>query len=130
MSVHEIAALDLRQVQLVVLSGCETGVSALRGGDLLGLARGFFAAGVPQFMVSQWSVRDDASARLMRFLYPRLAAGMDSGAALRSAQRALRNLGGIYAHPYAWAPFMILGADTYRVSALKSSQFAAPLPVC
>src|SRR5262249_15522043 len=51
---------------LVVLSACETGMSAIAAGDeIMGLARGFFSAGAPCLVLSLWTVDDEAAAALM-----------------------------------------------------------------
>lgn len=93
--------------ELVTLSACETGVSALAPGDeLIGLARGFFSAGASTLLVSSWIVDDETTARLMTDFYAQLQAGDGPAAALRYAQRQL--LEG-YSHPYFWAPFALLG---------------------
>ena len=93
--------------ELVTLSACETGVSALAPGDeLIGLARGFFSAGAPSLLVSLWTVDDETTARLMTDFYSRLQAGAGPAAALRHAQRQLLDEN---PHPYFWAPFVLLG---------------------
>lgn len=92
---------------LVVLSACETGVSAIAPGDeLIGLARGFFAAGAPSLVVSLWTVDDATTAELMRTFYTRLQAGDCPSAALRQAQLALMQH---HPHPFYWAPFVLMG---------------------
>jgi CHAT domain-containing protein len=107
--VREACALNLR-CRLVTLSACETGVNAIAPGDeLIGLARGFFAAGAPSLVVSLWTVDDEAAARLMRLFYARLLAGDLPGAALRAAQRELLAGNGDDAHPFFWAPFVLMG---------------------
>jgi CHAT domain-containing protein len=82
-------------------------VSALAPGDeWIGLTRSFFSAGTPSLLVSQWTVDDEATARLMIDFYSRLRAGAGPAAALRYAQcRLLEHK----PHPYFWAPFVILG---------------------
>jgi CHAT domain-containing protein len=57
---------DLHQMRvpadLAVLSACETGRGRLqRGEGLMGLARGFFLAGVPSVVVTNWKVGDAAA---------------------------------------------------------------------
>lgn len=102
---------------LVTLSGCETGRHRLLGGDLLGLSRGFFCAGASALLVSLWPVDDVSTALLMARFYAHLAAG-ETAAALRRAQRAVRDLGGEerpHAHPVYWAPFCLLGAPEVRL---------------
>jgi CHAT domain-containing protein len=93
--------------ELVTLSACETGVSALAPGDeWIGLTRSFFSAGTPSLLVSQWTVDDEATATLMIDFYSRLRAGAGPAAALRYAQCQLLE---DKPHPYFWAPFVILG---------------------
>ncbi|MCZ7571849.1 MAG: CHAT domain-containing protein [Ardenticatenaceae bacterium] len=104
--VYAIGRLQLRRAHLVTLSACETGMSAVQGGDLLGLAHGFFAAGAPALVVSLWPVLDAATAPLMTAFYRRLVANEGKAAALRAAQAEIREH---FPHPYLWAPFVLLG---------------------
>jgi CHAT domain-containing protein/tetratricopeptide (TPR) repeat protein len=98
--------LELR-CNLVVLSACETGVSSVAPGDeLIGLARGFFAAGAPAILVSLWTVDDASTATMMAHFYTRLRAGDSPATALRAAQRALLRE---QPHPFYWAPFVLMG---------------------
>jgi CHAT domain-containing protein len=98
--------LDLH-CNLVVLSACETGVSSVAPGDeLLGLARGFFAAGAPALIVSLWTVDDSSTANLMAHFYRRLNAGDTPASALRAAQCELL---AEQPHPFFWAPFVLMG---------------------
>jgi CHAT domain-containing protein len=106
LTVRDAYRLNL-SCELVTLSACETGVSALAPGDeWIGLARSFFAAGTPSLLVSQWTVDDDATARLMVDFYAHLRAGAGPAEALRHAQCQLLEE---KPHPYFWAPFVILG---------------------
>ncbi len=98
--------LELR-CNLVVLSACETGVSTIAPGDeLIGLARGFFAAGAPALLVSLWTVDDASTATMMAHFYRRLHAGDTPAKALRAAQCALLRE---QPHPFYWAPFVLMG---------------------
>jgi CHAT domain-containing protein len=106
LTVRDVYDLDLH-CQLVVLSACETGMSQVAPGDeLSGLARAFFSAGAASLVVSLWSVADEATAALMDHFYARLSSGDSAAAALRSAQCTLLDT---YAHPFFWAPFVVLG---------------------
>ncbi len=106
LTVREAYRLNL-ECELVTLSACETGVSALTPGDeWIGLARSFFAAGVPSLLVSQWTVDDVATANFMKEFYSCLLTGVGPAAALQHAQcRLLKEK----PHPYYWAPFVLLG---------------------
>jgi CHAT domain-containing protein len=106
LTVRDAGSLNLAAT-LVTLSACETGISAVAPGDeLIGLARGFIAAGATSLLVSLWTVDDAATARLMKDFYRRLQSGGRPAAALRAAQRRLLAEEG---HPFFWAPFVLLG---------------------
>jgi tetratricopeptide (TPR) repeat protein len=106
LTVNDAYGLDLH-CQLVALSGCETGVSEIAPGDeIVGLARGFFAAGAPTLLVSLWAVDDSTTATLMACFYTRLRAGDRPAAALRHAQRELLAR---HPHPFFWSPFVLFG---------------------
>jgi CHAT domain-containing protein len=67
--VREIYRLRL-SARLVVLSACESGVGEVRAGDeVVGLARGFLAAGTPNLIASLWNVHDRSAADLMGTFY-------------------------------------------------------------
>ena len=92
---------------LVTLSACESGRTAVVGGDeLVGLSRGFLFAGASTLIQSLWRVDDASTVALMEHLYTGLMAGQTPGAALRSAQLSCLASG---AHPYVWAPFQVVG---------------------
>jgi CHAT domain-containing protein/tetratricopeptide (TPR) repeat protein len=94
---------------LVVLSGCSTGVGGVYAGDeMFGLMRGFLYAGAASLVVSLWAVNDPATAELMTAFYQRLQEGCRPGAALREAALNLKRR---YAHPYYWAPFVLIGRN-------------------
>lgn len=93
---------------LVALSACETGRSAVVGGDeLVGLSRGFLYAGASTLVQSLWRVEDGSTAHLMERFYRALCQGAPSGTALRQAQLAI--LADRGAHPFVWAPFQLVG---------------------
>ncbi|MFT5142694.1 MAG: CHAT domain-containing protein/tetratricopeptide (TPR) repeat protein [Rhodothermales bacterium] len=95
---------------LVVLSACETGLGRLvRGEGLVGLTRAFMYAGAPSVVVSLWAVADQSTATLMEGLYTRLAPGTESrDESLRGAKRQMI-ASGENAHPFFWAPFVLVG---------------------
>ncbi len=138
LEVREIFGMDLK-ANLVVLSGCETGLGKLSTGDeLVGLTRAFIYAGTPSVVASLWKVDDSSTAHLMSSFYKNLKT-MTKVEALRQAQLALirgkgrsdllarRGIGGIgrlgetpssvlpapssvsTSHPYFWAPFILVG---------------------
>ena len=112
-TVQEIALLN-RTPPLVTLSACETGKHHVSSGDeLLGLCRGFFAAGSRTLAVSQWNADDKMTAKLMLKFYQELTSGKPVNQALRTAQLAIKTEA---SHPYFWAGFTITGQPTYKWS--------------
>ncbi len=73
MTAEEIAELDLRRVELCVLSACETNVGLRRGGQgIASLQAALHAAGVRTAITSLWKVPDEATRELMAELYRQL----------------------------------------------------------
>ena len=103
--VAEAFGLNL-DADLVVLSGCSTGLGKVTGDGILGLARAFLYAGTPSVVVSQWDVSDRATAFLMDRFYAGLKAGRGKARSLRAAQLATRAR---YPHPALWAAFSLVG---------------------
>lgn len=76
---------------LAVLSACDTGRGkATLGGDVVGLTRGFLAAGVRGAVVSLWPVDDVAACVTMAALHESLAAGTAPAQALAAAHETIR----------------------------------------
>jgi CHAT domain-containing protein/tetratricopeptide (TPR) repeat protein len=99
---------------LVVLSACRTGMGKMSPGEgLIGLTRAFMYAGTPSVVVSLWSVADVSTSVLMQKFYECMTArGLDKAEALRQAKLSLCQ-GSTYAHPFYWAPFIIVGDWKY-----------------
>jgi hypothetical protein len=99
--------LDL---DLLVLSACESGVSEpLAGDELMGLAHAFLAAGVRSLIVSLWPVDDRSTRALMEAFYEGLASGHDRADALAKAAATIEDHPE-WSHPYYWGAFQLVGA--------------------
>ena len=101
----EILGLRLH-ANLVVLSGCSTGVGEVTGEGILGLTRAFLYAGTPSIVVSLWDVSDRATAFLMDRFYGALRSGAGKAQALRAAQLAARRQ---FRRTELWAGFILVG---------------------
>jgi CHAT domain-containing protein len=106
LSLYDMAHLQL-PVELVVLSGCATGLNVVTPGDeLMGLVRGLLQAGAQSLILSLWDVHDDSTKEFMVEFYTQLQAGRSQAEAMRSASISLRRH---RPHPYHWAPFLLIG---------------------
>lgn len=88
LSASEIEGAPLTNVDLVVLSACETGLGAAsRSEGLSGLQRAFHVSGVRTCIASLWEVDDRATQELMREFYTNLwLRGQTRLKAFRNAQ--------------------------------------------
>ena len=114
LTAEEVSGLDLRGVEWTVLSACATGVADPDAVEAVqGLHRAFRRAGVGTVIMSLWSVDDAATAAWMDALYrARLERGLDTAAAVRTAQRtvlAARRSKGESTHPFWWGAFVASG---------------------
>jgi CHAT domain-containing protein len=107
---HEIYNLNF-PAELVVLSGCQTGLGKdIRGEGIVGLTRSFMYAGAARVLVSLWAVNDESTAKLMTRFYRDLlgAKPKTPSAALRAAQLTMLKDKQFNA-PYYWAAFILQG---------------------
>jgi len=102
---EEIAMLDFRNTELVVLSACETAIGVNLQEGFGGLVRAFKNAGVKSILASLWKVPDDATAKLMTSFYKLFLSGIEMHLALKMAQKEVSKL---YPDPYYWASFILL----------------------
>lgn len=95
LTAEAIAGLPLQNLELVVLSACETGLGDVsRGEGVFGLQRAFHMAGTPSVIGSLWGVKSKATATLMERFYQKLwGEAKTPMVALREAQLDL------YDHP-------------------------------
>lgn len=106
LSLYDLQGLRL-PAELVVLSGCSTGLGVVVGTDeVVGLVRGLLSAGVQSAVVSLWDTRDESTALFMGTLYRQLREGKEKASALQAAQDVVRDA---YPHPFDWAPFILVG---------------------
>ncbi|MDP4277395.1 MAG: CHAT domain-containing protein, partial [Bacteroidota bacterium] len=119
LTAKEIAHMDLKGTDLVVLSACETGLGDVTGDGVFGLQRGFKKAGVNTLVMSLWKVDDKATKIFMTQFYANLMNGQSKRTAFLNAQKFLRDYhspagqsNGTAVNPYAspeyWAAFILL----------------------
>jgi CHAT domain-containing protein len=122
LSLSDIVRQDMRfdGFDLVALSACETGQGGGRdalGQEMEGLGARAQQQGAQAVMATLWKVYDKSTASLMQGFYrARVEGQMNKADAMRAAQLAMLEPAarppGIprkWAHPYYWAPFVIMG---------------------
>jgi CHAT domain-containing protein len=115
LALEDVLGLKLPQTSWVILSACHTAADDGSGEELSGLARAFFFAGAASLLVSQWSVDDAATRVLMTEVFRRQAEApaLSRAEALRQGMLAVltqaQGKTAYFAHPYAWAPFVLVG---------------------
>ena len=103
----EISELDLSQLDLVVLSACQTNLGRITQDGVFNLPRGLKKAGAKSLLVSLWEVNDEATQKLMTAFFNNIKKGMSKYDAIHDAQAQLRNASE-FANPYYWAPFVLI----------------------
>lgn len=68
-SAREFCELDMSNIDLMVLSACQTGLGRFSDEGPAGLVRGLKKAGAGSLIVSLWSVSDEATTLFMNHLY-------------------------------------------------------------
>ena len=122
-SAQEDGVLQMKEVlglrlasDLVVLSGCQTGVGQLlRAEGILGFTWAFLSAGSSAIVVSLWSVNDQSTSELMEAFYRQMSRGLNPSEALGKAKQSmLVSERKAFRHPYYWAPFVLVGTVDAR----------------
>jgi CHAT domain-containing protein len=118
-----LVGLSLENLELAVLSACETGLGDVAGGEgVFGLQRAFHLAGAQNVVASLWHVEDEATAALMGLFYRKLwIEKKPPMQALREAQLYL------YRHPEQIAVLGKRGVDFANPQTLPK-EVVQPMP--
>lgn len=105
LSSYEISKLDLHNVDLVVLSACETGLGDNLYDGIYGLQRAFKKAGAKSILMSLWQIDDKATSEYMSLFYKKLSNGSSIHDAYVGTVLDMKKK---YVDPYYWASFVLL----------------------
>lgn len=138
LTAKELSTMDLRGLDLVILSACQSGLGDVNGDGVYGVQRGFKKAGANTILMSLWKVDDHATQLLMERFIENLSKHKNKHDALLNAQHYVREYdfssdeknisrdpqqrkerrkkqeqGGpdgnkVYSNPYYWAAFVLL----------------------
>ncbi len=101
----EIADMNLQNVDLLVLSACQTGLGDIGQDGVYGLQRAFKLAGVDTIIMSLWNVNDTATEKMMTKFYEELLAGKSKHGAFTAAKAYVKAWND---DPRYWAAFIML----------------------
>lgn len=107
LTAQELSTMNLGNVDMVVMSACQSGLGETTGEGVFGLQRGFKLAGANTLLMSLWKVDDSATCLLMTEFYKNYLAGESKHDALHYAQLKLRS-NPEFADPEYWAAFILL----------------------
>ena len=106
-----MSKLNWQGTELVVISGCESGIGVNKAGDgVYGLKRSIAVSGARSSMLSLWEVKDEPTAAFMESFYKKLKSGVSRNKALFETQKEFRNhIVEAWRHPNVWAAFQLSG---------------------
>jgi CHAT domain-containing protein len=106
----EVGNLDLKNVDLVTLSACDTARGKMIGGEgVEAFSQSFLAAGASATITSMWKVADEPTAVFMNQVYYSLARGAPKAEALRTAKLRFLRSNSALSGPRYWAAFILNG---------------------
>ena len=107
---YEISNLSFKDLNLVVLSSCESGAGKITGEGTYGLQRAWRISGADNILVSLWDIDDNATQLFIRKFMEFHVSGHSIRQSLAETQNYLRTKT-IYNHPYYWGAFICVGNE-------------------
>lgn len=108
LTANDIANLDFRGTDMVVLSACKTAQGKVTAEGVWGLQRAFKKAGVGTIVMSLWNVDDKVTSEFMTTFYERLADTANAGDRRKAFEQAREIIRQKHPDPFHWAAFVIL----------------------
>lgn len=110
LTAYEIAHVDLNNLDIAVLSACETALGDITVDGVAGLQRGFKQAGTKSLIMSLWKVDDEATCALMAAFYNNwIEKKLSKHDAFEAAKREIRETPQ-WSAPKYWSAFILLDA--------------------
>lgn len=105
----EIEDLNLSNTDLVVLSGCRTGLGTISSEGVYGLQRGFKRAGVNTIIMSLYDVRDDAAEQFVTSFFERFVKTNDK---YKSFDHSIEKIKRLYPDFSVWGSFVMIDGNS------------------
>lgn len=117
LSAKELSQLSMGNVDLIVLSACQSGLGYITADGVYGVQRALKQAGVKAMIVSLWCVDDEATALLMKLFYQNLGANANADVHEAFHKARLQLMYGETTNVF----------DPASLSSKKKCQYAAPM---
>lgn len=108
LTAKDIANLDFKGTDLLVLSACKTGQGKVTAEGVFGLQRAFKKAGVGTIIMSLWNVDDKVTSEFMVAFYERLTDKANNWNKRKAFEQTKEIIRKKHPDPYYWAAFVML----------------------
>ena len=108
LTAKDIANLDFKGTDLLVLSACKTGQGKVTAEGVFGLQRAFKKAGVGTIIMSLWNVDDKVTSEFMVAFYEQLTDKANNWNKRKAFEQTKEIIRKEHPDPYYWAAFVML----------------------
>ena len=108
LTAKDIANLDLKGTDLLVLSACKTAQGKVTAEGVFGLQRAFKKAGVGTIIMSLWNVDDKVTSEFMVAFYEQLTDKANNWNKRKAFEQTKEIIRKKHPDPYYWAAFVML----------------------
>lgn len=108
LTAKDIANLDFKGTDLLVLSACKTGQGKVTAEGVFGLQRAFKKAGVGTIIMSLWNVDDKVTSEFMVAFYGQLTDKANNWNKRKAFEQTKEIIRKKHHDPYYWAAFVML----------------------
>lgn len=108
LTAKDIANLDFKGTDLLVLSACKTGQGKVTAEGVFGLQRAFKKAGVSTIIMSLWNVDDKVTSEFMVAFYGQLTDKANNWNKRKAFEQTKEIIRKNHPDPYYWAAFVML----------------------
>ena len=108
LTAKDIANLDFKGTDLLVLSACKTGQGKVTAEGVFGLQRAFKKAGVGTIIMALWNVDDKVTSEFMVAFYGQLTDKANNWNKRKAFEQTKEIIRKNHSDPYYWAAFVML----------------------